>query len=81
MPLNRLIDSGNPIQPPPDVQRTSLGLDVMGRFVCNTWDEAVNNGGKPFDAVVIGAGMFGGSRALWRKQAYVVNVLMRRTDA
>jgi GMC oxidoreductase len=59
MPLNRLIDSGNPIQPP-DVQRTSLGLDVMGRFVCNTWDEAVNNGGKPFDAVVIGAGMFGG---------------------
>src|SRR5260221_5263470 len=32
----------------------------MGRFVCNTWDEAVNNGGEPFDAVVIGAGMFGG---------------------
>ena len=60
MPLNRLIDSGTPIQPPPDVQRTSLSLDVMGRFVCDTWDEAVNNGGKPFDAVVIGAGMFGG---------------------
>ena len=59
MPLNRLIDSGNPIQPP-DVQRTTFGLDVMGRFVCNTWDEAVNSGGKPFDAVVIGAGMFGG---------------------
>jgi choline dehydrogenase-like flavoprotein len=32
----------------------------MGRFICNTWDEAVNNGGKPFDAVIIGAGMFGG---------------------
>jgi hypothetical protein len=60
MPLNQLIDSGNPIQPPPDVQRTSLGLDVVSRFVCSTWDEAVNNGGKPFDAVVIGAGMFGG---------------------
>jgi choline dehydrogenase-like flavoprotein len=59
MPLNRLIDSGNPIQPP-DVQRTTFGLDVVGRFVCNTWDEAVNSGGKPFDAVVIGAGMFGG---------------------
>lgn len=60
MPLNRLVDSGSPIQPPPDVQRTSLSLDVMGRFVCNTWDEAMNNGGKPFDAVIIGAGMFGG---------------------
>jgi choline dehydrogenase-like flavoprotein len=31
----------------------------MGRFICNTWDEAVNNGGVAFDAVVIGAGMFG----------------------
>ena len=60
MPLNSLIDSGDPIQSRPDVQRTSLSLDVMGRFLCNTWDEAVNNGGKPFDAVVIGAGMFGG---------------------
>jgi GMC oxidoreductase len=59
MPLNFLTNSGNPI-PTPDVQRTSLSLDVMGRFICNTWDEAVNNGGKPFDAVVIGAGMFGG---------------------
>jgi hypothetical protein len=54
MPLNELIDSGNPIQPPPDVQRTTLGLDVLSRFICSTWDEAVNNGGKPFDAVVIG---------------------------
>jgi len=32
----------------------------MGRFACNTWDEAVNNGGPPFDVVVIGGGMFGG---------------------
>jgi choline dehydrogenase-like flavoprotein len=60
MPLNELKDSGNPIQSLPDVQRTSLSLDVLGRFICNTWDEAVKNGGKPFDAVVIGAGMFGG---------------------
>jgi choline dehydrogenase-like flavoprotein len=60
MPLNQLIDSGSPIQPPPDVQRTTLGLDVLSRFICSTWDEVVNNGGKPFDAVVIGAGMFGG---------------------
>src|SRR5277367_2275636 len=60
MPLNRLIDSGQPITPPPDVQRTTLGLDVLSRFVCNTWEEATANSSRSFDAVVIGAGMFGG---------------------
>ncbi|HTA90748.1 MAG TPA: GMC oxidoreductase [Polyangiaceae bacterium] len=60
MTLNRLLDSGQPISPPPDVQRTTFSLDVLGRFVCDTWDEAVNNGGAPFDVIVIGAGMFGG---------------------
>jgi hypothetical protein len=60
MPLNRLVDSGLPIQPPPDVQQTTLGLDALGRFICNTWDEATAGGTRPFDAVVIGAGMFGG---------------------
>lgn len=59
MPLNALIDSGQPL-PPPDVQRTTLGIDVLSRFVCNTWEEATANGGPPFDVVVIGAGMFGG---------------------
>ena len=60
MPLNRLFDSGQLITPPPDVQRTSLGIDVLSRFVCNTWDEATAGGTRAFDAVVIGAGMFGG---------------------
>ena len=60
MGLHLLIDSQQPITPPPDVQRTTLSIDVLGRFVCNTWDEAVSNGGAPFDAVVIGGGMFGG---------------------
>lgn len=60
MPLNSLLDSGIAIAPPPDVQRTALSLDALGRFVCNTWDEAIGNGGAPFDAIVIGAGMFGG---------------------
>jgi hypothetical protein len=60
MPLTRLVDSGSAIQPPPDVQRTTMSLDVLGRFVCSTWDEAVGNGGAPFDAVIVGAGMFGG---------------------
>lgn len=58
MPLNALWDTGQPIQPPPDVQRTTLGLDVLPRYVCSTWDEAVSSG--KFDAIVIGAGMFGG---------------------
>jgi choline dehydrogenase-like flavoprotein len=59
MPLNRLTDSGQPIVPPPDVQHTTLGVDVLGRFVCNTWDEATVGGSRSFDAIVIGAGMFG----------------------
>ena len=59
MTLDRLDDSLQPL-PVPDVQRTTLSLDLMGRFVCNTWDEAVNNGGAPFDVVIIGSGMFGG---------------------
>lgn len=63
MPLNRLTDSGQPIIPPPDVQHTTLGVDVLGRYVCNTWDEATASGTRRFDAIVIGAGMFGGYAA------------------
>jgi hypothetical protein len=78
MPLNRLDDSGRRLLPDdPDVQRTTLSLDVLGRFVCSTWDEAVGNGGAPFDVVVLGAGMFGGYLAdrLFRKSAKRVLVL------
>jgi len=53
--INRLQDTPQPAA----IQDTTLAIDVLGRFVCNTWDEAVNNGGVQFDAVVIGAGMFG----------------------
>ncbi len=63
MPLNRLTDSGQPIAPPPDVQHTTLGVDVLGRYVCNTWDEATAGGTRRFDVIVIGAGMFGGYAA------------------
>jgi hypothetical protein len=59
MPLNWLVDSGQQISPLPDIQRTTLGLDVLSRFVCNTWEEATANGTRQFDAVIIGAGMFG----------------------
>src|SRR5437763_5213568 len=43
-----------------DVQQTSFARDVLGRWACSTWPELSNNGGDPFDVVVIGAGMFGG---------------------
>jgi hypothetical protein len=41
----------------PDVQRSSFSLDVLGRFVCSTWEEASTN--PDFDVVVIGSGMYG----------------------
>ncbi len=42
-----------------DVQETTFSIDVLGRYICSTWDEAVSNGGLAPDVVVIGAGMFG----------------------
>lgn len=76
MTLNRLDESQQPLTPP-EVQRTTLSLDLQGRYVCSTWDEAVNNGGPSFDVVVIGAGMFGGYCAdqLFRKSKLRVLVL------
>src|SRR5205809_274138 len=53
--INRLIETTQPVE----VQDTTFSIDILGRYVCSTWDEAVNNGGVAFDAVVIGAGMFG----------------------
>ena len=55
MPLKKLIEDDQPTI----VQETTFSHDVLGRYICNTWDEAVNNGGSPFDAIVLGAGMFG----------------------
>lgn len=42
------------------IQQTTFSYDVLGRYICNEWNEIKNNGGDPFDVVVIGAGMFGG---------------------
>ena len=53
--INRLQETSQPVT----IQNTTLSIDVLGRFICNTWEEATNNGGVQFDAVVIGAGMFG----------------------
>ena len=58
MPLFQLQATGEPFPPgEPDVQRTSFALDVLGRFVCSTYDEATTN--PDFDVVVIGSGMYG----------------------
>jgi len=59
MVLNRLDDSGQPLQTP-DVQRTTFSLDAVARFVCNTWEEILAaQSGSQFDAIVIGSGMYG----------------------
>jgi choline dehydrogenase-like flavoprotein len=58
MPLKQtLISDENFPAGEPDVQRTSLSLDVLGRFFCNTYDEATVN--DDFDVIVIGSGMYG----------------------
>ncbi|MDD5033119.1 MAG: hypothetical protein PHE55_00040 [Methylococcaceae bacterium] len=62
MSLSRLIPDPNQTPAPFDVQETTMSYDVFGRYVCNTWaevDAGQRNGGYPFDAVVIGAGMYG----------------------
>ena len=61
MPLPFLVPSAAPADF--DVQGTAFSNDVVGRYVCNNWPEVGAGqaaGGYPFDAVVIGAGMFGG---------------------
>ena len=42
-----------------DLQETAFSVDAVGRFLCSTWAEATQNGGAPFSAVVVGAGMYG----------------------
>ncbi|MCW6006766.1 DUF1080 domain-containing protein [Micromonospora sp. CPCC 205371] len=42
-------------------QRTSFSLDVFGRYVCNTYQEATASG--PFDLIVVGGGTFGAALA------------------
>jgi len=59
-------------------QGTELGLDILGRYVCNTFDEAVANSDpnyraafglpprgdmRPFDFIVVGGGTFGAAVA------------------
>src|SRR5215510_13206128 len=58
MPLKKLrvADEGFP-EGKPDIQQTSFSLDLLGRYICNTFEEATVN--PDFDVVVIGSGMYG----------------------
>jgi hypothetical protein len=56
--LPRLLPTGDPSDRV-EVQDTTFSIDVSGRYICSTFDEATNNGGLPFDVIVVGAGMFG----------------------
>ena len=53
-----------------NVQETTFTLDNMGRFLCNTLQEAVDSAGiqvagkqRSFDTIVIGGGTFGAAIA------------------
>ena len=71
--INELTSTDKPVE----VQNTTFSTDVLGRYICNTFDEAVNNGGRPFDTIVIGAGMFGAycAEKIYRKGNVRVLVL------
>ncbi len=51
-------------------ERTTFGLDVLGRYTCNTWqeamgssDQAIRPDARPFDVIVLGGGTFGAAVA------------------
>jgi len=51
-------------------ERTTFSLDVLGRYVCNTWQEAMDSlnpvlrsDARPFDVIILGGGTFGGALA------------------
>ncbi len=51
-------------------ERTTFSLDVLGRYVCNSWQEAMDSANprlrsdaRPFDVIVLGGGTFGSAVA------------------
>src|SRR5712664_2324418 len=51
-------------------ERTTFSLDVLGRYICNTWqeamgssDQAIRPDARPFDVIVLGGGTFGAAVA------------------
>lgn len=61
-------------------QETSFTKDVIGRYVCNTFDEAKSTDFRRFNIIIIGGGSFGGAMAeqlfdLDRKKRHRILVL------
>src|SRR6185437_14221546 len=53
-----------------DIQETTFSIDAIGNRICSSWNKVNRaNTNKPFDVVIIGAGMFG---------AYCADKLFRR---
>ncbi len=55
---------------PLTTERTTFSLDVEGRYICDTWQEAMDSANptirsdaRPFDIVVLGGGTFGAAVA------------------
>src|SRR6266403_2356675 len=84
MPLHRLApDMATTV----DHQDTDFTSDIVGRYLSNNWSEiqdSINGGGYPFDAVVVGAGMFGAycAEKLYRLgSAFALRVLVLEAGA
>ncbi|MEA2694464.1 MAG: hypothetical protein QOJ16_3851 [Acidobacteriota bacterium] len=46
--------------PPLTTEKTTFTRDVLGRYLANTWEEAVQSAStRPFDIVIVGGGSFG----------------------
>src|SRR5262245_54015166 len=58
------------------IQDTTFSIDALGHYICNSWDQVdAANDSKPFNIVIIGAGMFGAYCA--EKCFAVIPVLIR----
>src|SRR5947209_3596166 len=60
MPIQELISGPNPARA--DVQKTAFTYDVVGRYICNNWQEITAAQGSvayPLEVLLIAAAMFG----------------------
>ena len=51
----------------PTAQFTDFSRDVLGRYICNGFDEAMQSaqgtGSRPFDIIIVGGGSFASALA------------------
>ena len=57
----------------PTAQYTDFSRDVLGRYICNGFDEAIQSaqgaGSRPFDIIIVGGGSFASALAQHTRQA------------